>query len=90
MTAVAVPSGRYSTSDLSGPATAGSSDSMPSTGMPSAIFSSMPLMAGKPPMSALARSRTSAVSRSSRLGGRSTRGTSPGSERWSATENARI
>ena len=38
-TAVAAPAGRYSASDERGPATAGRSDSMPSTGMPSAIFS---------------------------------------------------
>jgi|GEM_PF-3808708 len=90
MTAVALPAGRYSANDFKGPATAGSSDSIPSTGIPSAIFSSMPEIAGKPPISARARSRTSAVSSSSRVGGRSTLGTSPGSERWSATEKARI
>lgn len=89
-TAVALPSGRYSASDFNGPATAGRSDSMPSTGMPSAIFSSICEIAGNPPISARARSRTSGVSSSSRLGGRSTRATSPGSERWSATEKARI
>ena len=60
---------------------AGVSDSIPSTGMPSAIFSSMPRRAGNSSFSWRARPRTWSVSSSSRLGTSATSLISPGSER---------
>ncbi len=62
---------------------------MPSTGMPSATFSSRPARLGNSCTISRARWRTGAVSSSSRLGASDTRSMGSGSDRWSATENER-
>ncbi len=61
---------------------------MPSTGMPSATFSSRPARLGNSCTISRARWRTAGVSSSSRLGASCTRSIGSGSDRWSATENA--
>ncbi len=69
---------------------AGASDSMPSTAMPTLIFSSISAAPGSWSRNASARSLTRSVSSSSRQGGAHKPCSATSSERWSATANQRI
>ena len=79
------PAGSSSSSRVSWSTSTGASASMPSTGMPSEMRSSMSVRPGKSVISALARARTSSVSSSSRHGGAHSPLSATSSERWSAT-----
>ena len=88
------PAGSWSRNGTMASTSTGARDSMPSTAMPPAIFSSMSAAAGSWDFRVAARDMTEGVIRISRHGGAwsSVGWCRPGavSERWSATANQRI